>query len=171
MIIMSDANDTGAIKKVEHVNLLHGEAIENLREKVHQLEHELKDTRDMARDTLHIAIGVDGKNGLRSAISELSVTVYKIKDDFLFLRETAHNYKELKSIIGKFLLSGMFAFLFQLGGIVWFFSKEHVGQEQIAHDMAEMVLKLKTLDDNIKTLSQSDLEQKIEKKYTQPKEP
>ena len=168
---MSDIKGVEAIKRAEHVNLLHGEAIENLREKVQQLEHELKDTRDMARDTLHIAIGVDGKNGLRSAISELSVTVYKIKEDFLFLRETAHNYKELKSIIGKFLLSGMLAFLFQLGGVVWFFSKEHVGQEQIARDMADMTLKLKAIDDSIKTLSQADLEQKMEKKYNQPKEP
>lgn len=131
--------------------------IEELRSKIRGLEVELRDTRDMARDTLHIAIGVDGKNGLRAAINELSGTVNKIKEDFLFLRETAHNYKELKSMIGKFLLSGVFAFIFQLGGIIWFFSKEHAGQVQIAQQVQEVFIKLKGIDESIKSLHEEDL--------------
>jgi len=140
--------------------------LEDLRHKVKDLEIELRDTRDMARDTLHIAIGVDGKNGLRAAINELSGTVNKIKEDFLFLRETAHNYKELKSMIGKFLLSGVFAFIFQLGGIIWFFSKEHAGQEQIAAQVQEVFLKLKGIDDSIKTLREEDIKNHYEKQNT-----
>jgi hypothetical protein len=165
---MSNLEEDYELKKEQHINALHGEAIETLRDRIQQLEHELRDTRDMARDTLHIAIGVDGKNGLRSAISELSVTVYKIKEDFLFLRETAHNYKELKGLIGKFLLSGVFAFIFQLGGIIWFFSAEHVGQQQMVRDMSEVSGKLKAIDESIRVLSTSDLEHKMEKKYKVP---
>ncbi len=152
----------------ENVQNVH---IEELRVKIKTLEIELRDTRDMARDTLHIAIGVDGKNGLRAAINELSGTVNKIKEDFLFLRETAHNYKELKSMIGKFLLSGVFAFIFQLGGIIWFFSKEHSGQVQIAQQVQEVFVKLKGIDDNIKILHSADLEQMYEKKYSKPEQP
>jgi hypothetical protein len=165
---MNNVNEDYEINKEQHTNALYGEAIETLRDRVQHLEQELRDTRDIARDTLHIAIGVDGKNGLRSAISELSVTVYKIKEDFLFLRETAHNYKELKGLIGKFLLSGVFAFIFQLGGIVWFFSAEHVGQQQMVRDMSEVAGKLKAIDESIKVLSTADIEQKIEKKYKAP---
>ena len=150
----------------ENVQYVH---IEELGSKIKTLELELRDTRDMARDTLHIAIGVDGKNGLRAAINELSGTVNKIKEDFLFLRETAHSYKELKAMIGKFLLSGVFAFIFQLGGIVWFFSKEHAGQEQIAQQVQEVFVKLKSMDENIKILHSADLEQMYEKKYSNPK--
>lgn len=146
----------------ENVQNIH---IEELRNKIKTLEIELRDTRDIARDTLHIAIGVDGKNGLRAAINELSGTVNKIKEDFLFLRETAHNYKELKAMIGKFLLSGVFAFIFQLGGIIWFFSKEHAGQEQIAQQVQEVFVKLKDMNENIKTLHDTDLQQMYEKKY------
>lgn len=137
--------------------------IEELRSKIRGLEVELRDTRDMARDTLHIAIGVDGKNGLRAAINELSGTVNKIKEDFLFLRETAHNYKELKSMIGRFLLSGVFAFIFQLGGIIWFFSKEHAGQEQIATQVQEVFIKLKGIDESIKILHEEDLKNLYQK--------
>lgn len=145
--------------------------IEDLKNKIKSLELELRDIRDMARDTLHIAIGVDGKNGLRAAITELSGTVDKIKEDFLFLRETAHNYKELKAMIGKFLLSGVLAFVFQLGGIVWFFSKEHAGQQQIALQVQEVFSKLKVIDENIKTLHNADLENMYEKKYSKPQQP
>jgi hypothetical protein len=122
--------------------------LDELRNKVRSLELELRDTRDMARDTLHIAIGVDGKNGLRSAISELAGTVDRIKEDFMFLRETAQNYKELKTIIMKFLLTGVFAFIFQLGGIVWFFSSDHRAQEDMAQKMTEIANDLKQFQAN-----------------------
>ena len=154
-------------KKVQQNRDLYDAPIEELRGKIKALEQELRDTRDMSRDTLHIAIGVDGKNGLRSAVAELSGTVHKIKEDFLFLRETAHNYKELKALIGKFLLSGVFAFIFQLGGIIWFFSKEHTGQEQITAQMNETFVKLKAIDENIKILNNRDIERTYEKKYSQ----
>jgi hypothetical protein len=142
--------------------------IEDLKNKIKSLELELRDIRDMARDTLHIAIGVDGKNGLRAAITDLSGTVGKIKEDFLFLRETANNYKELKVMIGKFLLSGVLAFVFQLGGIIWFFSKEHAGQQQLTIQVNEVFSKLKVIDENIKTLHSADLENMYEKKYSKP---
>jgi hypothetical protein len=122
--------------------------LEELRNKIRTLEVELRDTRDMARDTLHIAIGVDGKNGLRSAISELAGTVDRIKEDFMFLRETAHNYRELKNIILKFLLTGVFAFIFQLGGIVWFFSSDHRAQEDLAKQVGEIATDIKQLQKN-----------------------
>ncbi len=120
-------------------------ALEELRGKIRSLELELRDTRDIARDTLHIAIGVDGKNGLRSAINDLAGTVDRIKEDFMFLRETAHNYKELKTIIMKFLLTGVFAFIFQLGGIVWFFSSDHRAQEDMSHKVSEIAADIKQL--------------------------
>jgi len=135
------------------------EGFEELRAKIRTLELELRDTRDMARDTLHIAIGVDGKNGLRAAINELSGTVGKIKEDFLFLRETAHNYKELKAMIGKFLLSGVFAFIFQLGGVIWFISAEHTSQANIENKVGDITNKLKVIDENIKSLHDENMKQ------------
>jgi hypothetical protein len=148
---------------VEEAAALYDGILEELRVKIKSLEIELRDTRDMARDTLHIAIGVDGKNGLRAAINELSGTVNKIKEDFLFLRETANNYKELKAMIGKFLLSGVFAFIFQLGGIVWFFSAEHTQQQTIAKQVDEMYLKLDTINKNIINLHEESIRQEMQR--------
>lgn len=142
-------------KNGDNINIPEG--LDELRNKIRTLEIELRDTRDMARDTLHIAIGVDGKNGLRAAINELSGTVGKIKEDFLFLRETAHNYKELKAMIGKFLLSGVFAFIFQLGGIIWFLSADHTSQSNIEKQVTEITSKLKIIDQSISTLHEENI--------------
>jgi len=170
-IISKSTEITAISKNAQDMEDIQNSHIEDLKAKINSLELELRDIRDMARDTLHIAIGVDGKNGLRAAITELSGTVDKIKEDFLFLRETAHNYKELKAMIGKFLLSGVLAFVFQLGGIIWFFSKEHAGQQQITQQVQEVFVKLKNIDENIKTLQTADLENMYEKKYSKPQQP
>jgi len=117
----------------------------SLQNKIVELERDLRDTRDMARDTLHIAIGVDGSNGLRSAITALATTVEKIKDDFLFLKETAHNYRELKSMILRFLFTGSFAFIFQLGGVIWFFSADHKSTQDLNKSVADIATDIKQM--------------------------
>jgi hypothetical protein len=119
--------------------------ISDITRKISDIERDLRDTRDMARDTLHIAIGVDGNNGLRSAIKSLADTVEKIKEDFLFLRETAHNYRELKALILRFLFTGSFAFLFQLGGVIWFFSADHKSNEQLKDQVKEIATDIKQI--------------------------
>jgi hypothetical protein len=135
---------------MEKIDISDSTEFNDLKLKIRDLEMELRDTRDMARDTLHIAIGVDGKNGLRASITELADTVSTIKEDFLFLRETAHNYKELKHIILRFLLTGIFAFIFQLGGIVWFFSADHKAQEDLSGKVAEIAVDIKQLQHETK---------------------
>ena len=117
----------------------------SLQNKIVELERDLRDTRDMARDTLHIAIGVDGSNGLRSAITALATTVEKIKDDFLFLKETAHNYRELKAMILRFLFTGSFAFIFQLGGVIWFFSADHKSTQDLNKSVADIAVDIKQI--------------------------
>jgi len=119
-----------------------------LQSKIVELERDLRDTRDMARDTLHIAIGVDGSNGLRSAITALANTVEKIKDDFLFLKETAHNYRELKAMILRFLFTGSVAFIFQLGGVIWFFSADHQAQEVLVKQVGDIAIDIKNIQKN-----------------------
>jgi sulfur transfer protein SufE len=96
---------------------------------------------------------VDGSNGLRSAITALATTVEKIKDDFLFLKETAHNYRELKAMILRFLFTGSFAFIFQLGGVIWFFSSDHRSQEELTRQVVEIAKDIKELEKNQKNHS------------------
>jgi undecaprenyl pyrophosphate synthase len=129
----------------DDINSLKDADMSDINKKISDIERELRDTRDMARDTLHIAIGVDGNNGLRSAIKSLADTVEKIKEDFLFLRETAHNYRELKALILRFLFTGSFAFLFQLGGVVWFFSADHKSNENLNTQVREIASDIKQI--------------------------
>jgi len=113
--------------------------VAEIRYKIKTLENELKDTRDIARDTLHIVVGVDGKNGIRGTLYDVNTSVNKIKEDFLFLRETANNYKELKSTIGKFLLTSSLAFVLQFAGVVWFFAREHASVEHLTVQIKKVI--------------------------------
>jgi septal ring factor EnvC (AmiA/AmiB activator) len=119
------------------------QAIADINRKLYDLASDLRSTRDTARDALSIVIGVDGNNGLKSSMKTLTETVDRIKEDFLFLRETAHNYKELKGLILRFLFTGAFAFLFQLGGVIWFFSADHKSNENISVQIKEMAQDIK----------------------------
>jgi hypothetical protein len=113
--------------------------VAEIRYKIKTLEHELRDTRDIARDTLHIVVGVDGKNGIRGTLRDVNTSVNKIKEDFLFLRETANNYKELKGTIGRFLLTSSLAFVLQFAGVIWFFAREHVVVEQLTVQLKKVI--------------------------------
>jgi hypothetical protein len=113
-------------------------ALAEINRKIYDLSIELRNTRDIARDALASVIGIDGNNGLKSSMKTLTDTVDRMKEDFLFLRETAHNYKELKGLILRFLFTGSFAFLFQLGGVVWFFSADHKSNENISEQIRLM---------------------------------
>jgi hypothetical protein len=115
----------------EHWSKSYRNMNEELEAKITRIEQELKSTRDIARDTLHIAIGVDGRNGIRGSLNDLTHSVSKINEDFLFLRETANNYKELKGTIGRFLLSSLLAFVIQFAGIIWFFANEYATKENL----------------------------------------
>jgi hypothetical protein len=121
------------------------DTLEELEVKIGHIEKELRDTRDIARDTLHIAVGVDGKNGIRGSLRDLTHSVNKIKEEFLFLRETANNYKELKGTIGRFLLTSLLAFVIQFAGVIWFFANEHNAKENIKVQIIEIVEDIKQI--------------------------
>jgi hypothetical protein len=113
--------------------------LENLENKVNQIEQELKQTADIAIKTWHVSVGVDGKNGIRGSLNDLTLSVNKIKEDFLFLRETANNYNEIKSGIGKFLLGSSLAFIIQFAGVIWFFAVDHTEKEHLTHKIEAVI--------------------------------
>jgi hypothetical protein len=123
--------------------------LEGIKTKITHIEKELQDTRDIARDTLHIAIGVDGRNGLRGVITELSSAVAKMQEDLIFFRETAKNYKELKASIGKFLLSSSLIFIVQFAAVIWFFAGEHSTKEHLKYQVTEMYNQIKEIKQQI----------------------
>jgi hypothetical protein len=124
---------------------LNKDTLEELEVKIGHIEKELRDTRDIARDTLHIAIGVDGRNGIRGSLNDLTTSVDRIKEEFLFLRETANNYKELKGTIGRFLLTSLLAFVIQFAGVIWFFANEHNAKENIKIQITAIIEDVKQL--------------------------
>lgn len=103
------------------------------------IENSLSDTRDMARDVKHISIGVDGRNGLRSAVQELVSDMTAITKDFGFLRQTADNYVDMKSMMIRLFTASAAALLAQFAAVVWYLSAQHSEQLAIRQDLNRVI--------------------------------
>ena len=110
-----------------------------VQEQLRALERSVLEIRDMARDAKHISVGVDGQNGLRGSIANLTRDVNTMTQDFNFLRQTAQNYNETKNLLLRLFMTSAVAVIVQFGGAVWFVSSLHSKQESIREDLNRVI--------------------------------
>lgn len=110
-----------------------------VQEQLRSLERSVMDIRDMARDAKHISVGVDGQNGLRGSIANLTRDVNSMTQDFNFLRQTANNYNETKNLLLRLFVTSAVAVIVQFGGAVWFVSSLQSKQESIREDLNRVI--------------------------------
>jgi hypothetical protein len=103
------------------------------------LEKTVNEIRDNARDVMHIAVGVDGRNGLRGSIDTLSANVNNVIRDFEFLKNAANNYNETKSVLLKMFATSAIAVIFQLMAGVWYIATEHNKQQTMREDLNRVI--------------------------------
>jgi hypothetical protein len=103
------------------------------------IENSLSDTRDMARDVKHISIGVDGRNGLRSAVQELVTDMSAITKDFGFLRQTADNYVDMKTMLFRLFAASAAVLLAQFASAVWYLSAQHSEQQAMRQELNRVI--------------------------------
>jgi hypothetical protein len=146
----TEFNTVAAIMQLQNQKILRDVEIEGMRQKlsiidadthenIKALEQSIASVRDMARDAMHISVGVDGKNGLRGSIVNLSEQVHVIVKEFAFLRETAHSYVEMKSIVLKFFATAAVGLFFQFAAAIWYFSGQHQQQEALKADLNKVL--------------------------------
>jgi len=142
--LFESVNDLQSDKKVTVAELesikirLESNAL-TVQEQLRALERSVLDIRDMARDAKHISVGVDGQNGLRGSIANLTRDVNSMTQDFNFLRQTAHNYTETKNLLMRLFVTSAVAVVVQFGGAVWFVSSLHSKQESIREDLNRVI--------------------------------
>lgn len=119
-----------------------------VQEQLRALERSVLEIRDMARDAKHISVGVDGQNGLRGSIANLTRDVNSMTQDFNFLRQTANNYTETKNLLLRLFVTSAVAVIIQFGGAVWFVSSLHSKQESIREDLNRVIRHIDKINDD-----------------------
>jgi hypothetical protein len=110
-----------------------------VKEQIGNLEKNVLEVRDKARDAMHISVGVDGKNGLRGSMETMLREVTSMSEDFAVLRQTAQNYNETKDFLLRLFVSSAVAMFIQFGGAIWFLSSMHNKQENMREDLNKVI--------------------------------
>lgn len=148
--ISNDFNTVAAILQLQNQKLIRDAEIENIRqnllnmtletnETLKTLEASVSSVRDMARDAMHISVGVDGKNGLRGSLTNLSEQMAVLVKEFAYLKETAHSYVEMKQLVMKFFATAAVGLFFQFAAAIWYFSGQHQQQQAMRDDLNKVL--------------------------------
>ena len=121
-------------------------------EQYRSLEQSVSQIRDIARDALHVTIGVDGKNGLRGTLDALVKDVGNLTREFSTVQETAKNYKEVKDTVVRFFAGFGVVLLAQFFSCVWYLSNEHVQRENMRTELNRVISYI----DKLKTSASND---------------
>jgi len=125
--------------ELEAIKLKLESVSEETQEQLKALDKSLVEIRDMARDAKHISVGVDGRNGLRGAIQNLSTDVSKITSELNTLGHAAHSYNELRVFLSKLFIASITAMVIQFAGVVWYLSAQHSKQESLRTDLNRVI--------------------------------
>jgi hypothetical protein len=126
--------ELGDIKiKLEANNISAGDQLRNL-------EKSLQDVRDKAIDAMHISVGVDGQNGIRGDVKEMSAKLSTLSESLYVLRQTANSYVEIKSLVLRLFVASAMTILCQFGAAVWLVSSLHSRQESMREDINRVLL-------------------------------
>jgi len=148
--IPQDFNTISAIIQLQNQKLLRDAELDAIRnrlsildvdinENIKSLETSISSVRDMARDAMHISVGVDGKNGLRGSLANLSEQIAVLVKEFGYLKETAHSYIEMKDMAMKFFATAAVGLFFQFAAAIWYFSGQHQQQQAMKDDLNKVL--------------------------------
>ena len=148
--ISQDFNTVTAIMQLQNQKLLRDAEMDTIRqrltvldtavnENIKALETSISSVRDMARDAMHISVGVDGRNGLRGSIANLSEQMAVLVKEFGFLKETANSYMEMKNLVLKFFATAAIGLFFQFATAIWYFSGQHQQQQALREDLNKVL--------------------------------
>jgi hypothetical protein len=144
-------NTVAAIMQLQNQKLLRDAELEVIRQKldtiysetsesISSLENSVSIVRDMARDAMHISVGVDGKNGLRGSISNLSEQLHILVKEVGYLKQTADSYMEMRELVLKYFATAAIGLLVQFAGAVWYFSAQNQQQQGLRQDLNKVLI-------------------------------
>lgn len=119
------------------------QALYRVDSQVEKLVGEVRTAGVVARDSMAITVGVDGKNGLRGNVSTMRTDVDRISHDVTVMREILENSQALKKLLIGTVSGAVMFGLVQIIGITWFFSSEHAAQESLTRDVVEINVELR----------------------------
>jgi hypothetical protein len=148
--VSNEFNTVAAILQLQNQKLIRDAEIDNIRQNLSNMTLETNETlkaleasvssvRDMARDAMHISVGVDGRNGLRGSIANLSEQMAVLVKEFGYLKETAHSYVEMKELVMKFFATAAVGLFFQFAAAIWYFSGQHQQQQSMRDDLNKVI--------------------------------
>ena len=148
--VSNEFNTVAAILQLQNQKLIRDAEIDNIRQNISNMTLETNETlkaleaavssvRDMARDAMHISVGVDGRNGLRGSIASLSEQMAVLVKEFGYLKETAHSYVEMKELVMKFFATAAVGLFFQFAAAIWYFSGQHQQQQSMRDDLNKVI--------------------------------
>lgn len=114
-------------------------------EQIRVLERNVAEIKDMATKALHVSIGVDGRNGLRGSLENISKDVASMIKDFEILKSSAKSYVETKALLLQLFSVSAAAVVAQLCGIIWYFASQHSRQEVMREDLNRVILSIEKL--------------------------
>jgi hypothetical protein len=156
-------NTVAAIMQLQNQKLLRDAELEVIRQKldtiysetsesISSLENSVSIVRDMARDAMHISVGVDGKNGLRGSISNLSEQLHILVKEVGYLKQTADSYMEMRELVLKYFATAAIGLLVQFAGAVWYFSAQNQQQQGLRQDLNKVLIYIDKQQEALKPL-------------------
>jgi hypothetical protein len=144
-------NTVTAIMQLQNQKLLRDAELEVIRQKldtihsetsesINSLENSVAIVRDMARDAMHISVGVDGKNGLRGSILNLSEQLHILVKEVGYLKQTADSYMEMRQLVLKYFATAAIGLLVQFAGAIWYFSAQNQQQQALRQDLNKVLV-------------------------------
>lgn len=144
-------NTVAAIMQLQNQKLLRDAELEVIRQKldtiysetsdsISSLENSVSIVRDMARDAMHISVGVDGKNGLRGSMGNLTEQLHILVKEVGYLKQTADSYMEMRELVLKYFATAAIGLLVQFAGAVWYFSAQNQQQQGLRQDLNKVLV-------------------------------
>lgn len=154
-------NTVAAIMQLQNQKLLRDAELEVIRqrldtiyseatESISSLENSVSIVRDMARDAMHISVGVDGKNGLRGSMSNLTEQLHILVKEVGYLKQTADSYMEMRQLVLKYFATAAVGLLVQFAGAIWYFSAQNQQQQALRQDLNKVLIYIDKQQETLK---------------------
>lgn len=154
-------NTVAAIMQLQNQKLLRDAELEVIRqrldtiyseatESISSLENSVSIVRDMARDAMHISVGVDGKNGLRGSMSNLTEQLHILVKEVGYLKQTADSYMEMRQLVLKYFATAAVGLLVQFAGAIWYFSAQNQQQQALKQDLNKVLIYIDKQQETLK---------------------
>ena len=158
-----ELNTVAAILQLQNQKILRDAELEVIRQKIDTLSSETAESisflessvssiRDMARDAMHISVGVDGKNGLRGSMNNLTEQLHILVKEVGYLKQTADSYMEMRQVVLKYFATAALGLLAQFAGAIWYFSAQNQQQQALKQDLNKVLIYMDKQQENAKQL-------------------